>query len=72
MCAVKAGNKQLVELLVEKGASVHITDVKDRSALFYAVILGENEIGQVLLGSGASICDNVRLAVLQSHFEQDN
>ena len=54
MSASQNGHKEIVELLIEKGAEVDLIDQKGRTALTYASLRESQEIVQLLLDNGAS------------------
>src|SRR3989442_1200196 len=55
MWATKKGYKDIVELLLAKGANVHIRDNDDFTALMWAAWNGNKDIVELLLANGADI-----------------
>jgi len=53
MGACAAGHIQVVQLLIERGADVYLSDGPRRTALAYARELGHKDIEQVLIQAGA-------------------
>ncbi len=53
--ATEKGNKEVVELLLEKGVDIEARDVQKRTALHIAVKNGDFEITELLLEKGADI-----------------
>ena len=57
---LKKGNKEIVELLLAKGADVHVKTNDGRTVLHRAVEKGNKEIVQLLLANGADVNECIR------------
>jgi len=68
VCASYGGHKEIVELLLEKGANIEIRDEKGTTALMNATIAGEIEIVKILLKNGA----NPKTVVITEKGEKSN
>jgi ankyrin repeat protein len=53
--AAEAGNKEIVELLIAKGADVNAKDKRGRTPLFGAAALGRKEIAGLLIAKVADV-----------------
>jgi ankyrin repeat protein len=56
-CLVSAsyrGNKEIVQMLIDKGANVEVRDRKGGTPLVYAIVADKPEIVKILLESGAN------------------
>lgn len=55
MQAIKTGNQQVVALLLEKGANIHLRDIVNATALMHAAHCGHLAMVRLLLEKGANI-----------------
>ena len=53
--AVKSGNLQAVESLISNGADIEATDLSGWTALLYASCVGDTEMAELLIASGANV-----------------
>lgn len=54
MCAADKGHKEVVQLLLERGADADIQNSEGRTALFHAIDKGREQVVQLLLEKGAT------------------
>jgi len=68
--AVCHGFREVVQALIKHNADVQLCDFSGRSPLFFAVWKSQTKIAELLLASGAQICDKVRAAVVSMHMQK--